>query len=162
MVYGERTKKEMANEYATDSSRHKEYRDFLIRFHTIAIAYKTDEWDLINYETIDFLDLKNQFPGVIEFQKKSRGAILCLLKHKASGQTIVLGNTHFEHDPLKDHVKFAQAAYYIEHIARYILKNKGNEDTLPFITGGDFNSLPISSVLSAFYNENIESLEENN
>ena len=67
MVYGERTKREMANEYATDSSRHKEYRDFLIRFHTIAIAYKTDEWDLINYETIDFLDLKNWFPGVIEF-----------------------------------------------------------------------------------------------
>jgi len=27
---------------------------------------------------------------------------------------------------------------------------------MPFICAGDFNSLPVSSVLSAFYNENIE------
>ena len=26
---------------------------------------------------------------------------------------------------------------------------------MPFVTGGDFNATPISSVLSAFYNENI-------
>ena len=28
--------------------------------------------------------------------------------------------------------------------------------SLPFIMGGDFNALPISSVMSAFYGEDIE------
>ena len=66
--------------------------------------------------------------------------MLCLFQHKASNKTIVVGNTHFEHNPLFDHVKFAQAAYYIERIAKYIRQNKNAEETLPFISGGDFNS----------------------
>ena len=36
-------------------------------------------------------------------------------------------------------------------------KGVGDNDSLAFISGGDFNSLPISSAMSAFYNENIES-----
>jgi hypothetical protein len=80
----------------------------------------------------------------------------------------VVGNVHFEHNPLQDHVKFAQAVCYMERAAKYIRDNKGgarsnslstvsDTDSLPFISGGDFNSLPISSGLSAFYNEDIES-----
>mmetsp|Transcript_23435 Transcript_23435/g.31395 ORF Transcript_23435/g.31395 Transcript_23435/m.31395 type:complete len:83 (-) Transcript_23435:174-422(-) len=42
----------------------------------------------------------------------------------------------------------------MERAARYIRENLGGRDTLPFISGGDFNAQPISSVLSAFYNEN--------
>lgn len=79
----------------------------------------------------------------------------------------MLGNAHFEHHPDYDYVKFAQAICYIEKAAKYVRDNKGgarhssmssvnDENSLPFISGGDFNSLPISSVLSAFYNENIE------
>lgn len=55
----------------------------------------------------------------------------------------------------------------MEKVAKYIRDNKGgdrhssmssvnDENSLPFISGGDFNALPISSVLSAIYNENIE------
>ena len=68
----------------------------------------------------------------------------------------MVGNCHFEHDPRFDHVKYGQAIYYLERIAKYIRENKGMSETLPFVTGGDYNSLPISSVLSAFYNEDIE------
>ena len=80
----------------------------------------------------------------------------------------MIGNAHFEPNPLQDHVKFAQAVYFMERAAKYIRDNKGGARhnsmgtvsdtfTLPFIAGGDFNSLPISSVLSVFYNEDIES-----
>lgn len=69
----------------------------------------------------------------------------------------MVGNAHFEHNPIFDHVKYAQAIYYMERIAKYIRENKGMSDSLPFISGGDFNSQPISSGLSAFHNEDIES-----
>ena len=68
----------------------------------------------------------------------------------------MVGNAHFEHSPLFDHIKFAQACFYMEKIAKYIRDNKTTTESLPFISGGDFNSLPISSVLSAFYDESIE------
>ena len=85
-----------------------------------------------------------------------KGAQLCLLKCQKTNQTIVVGNCHIENDPRFDHVKYGQAIYYLERIAKYIRENKGMSETLPFVTGGDYNSLPISSVLSAFYDEDIE------
>ena len=76
-----------------------------------------------------------------------------------SNETIVVGNAHFEHSPIVDHVKFAQACYYLEKLAKYIRDNKTTTETLPFISGGDFNSLPVSSAMSAFYGENIEATD---
>ena len=78
-----------------------------------------------------------------------------MLQHQQSHKTIVLGNCHLEHEPAKDHVKFAQAVFMLEKSAKYVRENGG----VPFICGGDFNSLPNSSVLSAFYGENIEAEE---
>ena len=126
--------------------------------HTIAIAYKAEEWFLIDYQLIDLADIGQWMPNEVSYQK-SKQAMLVYLQHRVSHQTIVLGNTHFEHSPLYDHVKFAQAVYFIERAAKYVRVNKSasEDDSLPFISGGDFNSLPMSSVLSAFYNENIES-----
>ena len=44
----------------------------------------------------------------------------------------------------------------MERAAKYIKQNSEfGKETLPFIMCGDFNALPISSVLSAFYNEDI-------
>ena len=79
-----------------------------------------------------------------------------MLQNQKSHKTIVVGNCHLENDPANDHVKFAQAVYLLEKSAKYVRENGG----VPFICGGDFNSLPISSVLSAFYCENIEDDEE--
>lgn len=126
--------------------------------NTIAIAYKTNEWVLVDYEVIessDFMKWSNLAQLIPpNDHPKSRVAILCTLKNLSSNETIVLGNIHLEHEPRKDESKFGQAVYYIEKIASYIRQNR-TQETLPFISGGDFNSLPISSVLSAFYNENI-------
>lgn len=45
----------------------------------------------------------------------------------------------------------------MEKAAKYIKEHKRqNGENTPFILGGDFNSLPISSGLSAFYGEDIE------
>mgnify|MGYP000288799665 CR=1 FL=1 len=66
--------------------------------------------------------------------------MLCLFRHVPSNETIVVGNAHFEHNPVFDHVKFAQAYYYLEKVAKYIRDNKTTTKSLPFISGGDFNS----------------------
>ena len=122
--------------------------------HTIAIAYKTSEWRCIDFEVIHFKDVAHWLPENQAYQTEKK-AMLCMLQSVRNNTTIVLGNTHFEHKPEYDHVKFAQAIYYLERASKYIRENKGARDTLPFVTGGDYNATPISSVLSAFYNENI-------
>ena len=123
--------------------------------HTIAIGYKPDEWVLIDSELINFGDLAKVYPDLPEFKKEKQG-MLCLFRHILSNETMVIGNAHFEHSPVFDHVKFAQACYYLENIAKYIRDNKTTTESLPFISGGDFNALPIGSCMSAFYGENIE------
>ena len=127
--------------------------------HTIAVAYKAEEWFLIDVELVDLGKPKQWFLNEPEFAPKAKNAILCLFKHQQSHKTIVVANAHFDHNPNFDEVKFAQAVYLLERSAKYVRTHKGNEETLPFICCGDFNSLPISSVLSVFYNENIDQTE---
>lgn len=124
--------------------------------HTIAIAYKSNEWFLIDQEHIDLGRPKQWFPNDNEFKPRSKNGLICQLQHNKSRKIVVVANAHFDHLPEFDEVKYAQAVYFLEQCAKYIRVNKGMEETLPFICGGDFNSLPISSVLSVFYGEDIE------
>ena len=80
---------------------------------------------LIDTELVDFDDLVQEYPGLPEFNKAKQG-ILCLLRHIMSSEIIVLGNAHFEHSPVFDHVKFAQACFYLEKIANFIKNKKTN------------------------------------
>lgn len=133
--------------------------DFAPQSHTIAVAYKPSDWVLIDYEVHDIGNVRNWFPSAPEFSKAKK-AMFCLLQNQKTKSKVVLGNTHFEHNPNYDHVKFAQAVMFIELAAKYCRDNNTfGSDSLPFISGGDFNSQPISSVLSAFYNEDIESYQ---
>ena len=92
-------------------------------YHTLVVGYRSEEWVLIDTEQIEFSDLSEVFPDLDEFKKRKQ-AILCLFRHVKTNETIVVGNTHFEHNPIFDHVKFAQACFYMEKIAKYIRDNK--------------------------------------
>lgn len=48
--------------------------------HTIAIAYKPEEWVLIDTELIDFGDLIKWFPSMPEMARNKKG-MLCLMQH---------------------------------------------------------------------------------
>lgn len=76
---------------------------------TTAIAYKTEDWVLIDKELVDLGEVKRWFgPSADDYTSGvNTSAILCLLQNQKSHKTIVLGCAHFEHDPRKDHVKFA-------------------------------------------------------
>jgi mRNA deadenylase 3'-5' endonuclease subunit Ccr4 len=96
-------------------------------------------------------------------------ALFCLFRHGRSGKYLVVGNTHFFHDPAYDFVKHAQAIYLLkvasgfvrESLKRICLSDDEiidrEKNGIAFILAGDFNSLPISSVMSVFHNEDITS-----
>ena len=128
--------------------------------HTIAIAYKTSDWVLIDKELIDLGEVSQWFDQAPSQYSNARNknAMLVLLRHQFSSKSIVVGNAHLEHRPELDHVKYAQTAFLMEKAAKYIQEHKGMAFSLPFICGGDWNSMPISSVLSAFYGEDIENV----
>ena len=106
---------------------------------------------------LDLGEVRKWFPNDPEFQKTKNG-MLCILQHQQSRTRVVVGNCHLEHNPLYDHVKFAQAVLLLQKAAAYMRAN--TVGSTPFICGGDFNSLPISSVLSAFYNEPLTDFSE--
>ena len=58
---------------------------------------------------------------------------------------------HF--NPHFDFVKHAQALFLMEKGASFLKKN--GQD-LPFFIGGDYNSEPVSSVMSVFHSEDID------
>ena len=67
----------------------------------------------------------------------------------------VAGSTHLHFNPKFDFVKYAQALYLKERAAQF-LQTHGPE--WPFVIGGDFNSQPISSVMSLLHSEDIEAV----
>ena len=52
--------------------------------------------------------------------------------------------------------------YLVEKSAKYLRENQGASEHVPFVLCGDFNSFPVSSVLSAIYAEDIEGKDRSN
>jgi hypothetical protein len=72
---------------------------------------------------------------------------------KSSGLLFVAGACHLHFNPKLDFIKFAQALY-LKQRANLFLHKVGKD--LPFFIGGDFNSSPVSSVMSLLHSEDIE------
>ena len=134
--------------------------------HEIAIAFKTSKFSLLDFELIDLNDL-GELHDNGEYLKCNQ-AMLCLLKHTHTQKKIVVGNAHLQWNPELDYIKFAQAYYLVDKTAEYVRmhENKGGsfvddspskvEQSISLLLCGDYNSLPVSSGLSAFHCENIE------
>ena len=121
----------------------------------MAIAFKIEEYTLHAEQAIDLDDLAGLYSRAKSFVQGNQ-ALLCLLEHKPSRQKIVVGTAHFDWSPDRDYVKFAQANFLIDKTAEFMRVHQESGATLPLVLSGDFNSFPVSSVLSAFYGEDIE------
>jgi len=84
--------------------------------------------------------------------------MFCLFEHLSSRKKIIAGNLHLHFNPKKDFIKFAQASYVLEKGAEFARKHNMSSASgpLPIFICGDFNSTPISSVMSLFHDEDIE------
>ena len=81
-------------------------------------------------------------------------AMLLLFEHIKTGHRFVGGSIHLHFNPLKDYIKHAQSVYFIERASAFVKKHS-QQETIPFFCGGDFNSGPISSVMSVIHHESI-------
>lgn len=110
---------------------------------------------LIDTEFVDLNDLSKVYENSIFNQCNQ--AMFCLFEHTRSRKRFITGNLHLHFNPEKDYIKFAQASYVLERGASFARKHTLDEsETLPIIICGDYNSAPISSVMSIFHDEDIE------
>jgi len=136
-------------------------RPGLFRGEGIALAYKPETFKILEKETIDFDDLKNIYQNGSVFSNGNQ-ALLCLFQHRESGRCFIGGSAHLHFNPKLDFIKHAQAIYLLERSAAFLRKHsnlntlKLHEQVLPFFLGGDFNSTPISSVMSVIHHEEID------
>ena len=119
----------------------------------IAIAYHPEEVRLIDTEFVDLNDLSKIYNN--KTYSRDNQAMFCLFEHLRSRKKIVTGNLHLHFNPQKDFIKFAQASYVVERGASFARRHT-LDDALPIVICGDYNSMPISSVMSLFHDEDIE------
>lgn len=111
---------------------------------------------LLNVEYVDLNELSKVFSN--RTFNRDNQAMFCLFEHIPSKIRFVAGNLHLHFNPKKDFIKFAQAAYVLEQGASFARRHTlYNQVPLPLFICGDYNSMPISSVMSLFHDEDIES-----
>lgn len=72
----------------------------------VLIGFKTDKFELVSKRQVDFNDVCEAYNWDCSFKKYNQ-ALICLLKHKETGQKLVVVNTHFHWNPDFDYVKYA-------------------------------------------------------
>lgn len=127
-------------------------RPGLFRGEGVAIAFKIDKFKLLQTEQINMDDLGKIYPGGSTFRRANQ-ALLCLFEMKEGGRQFVAGTCHLHFNPKLDFVKYAQALYLKERAVVFVNKHGKN---LPLFIGGDYNSMPMSSVMSMLHSEDIE------
>ena len=126
-------------------------RPGILRGEGVAIAYNIEKFKLQLVEKIDFDDLAKIYPAGGQFRRANQ-AMLCLFETKTNGRKFVAGTCHLHFNPKFDFVKHAQALYLKERASLFLQKH-GLE--LPLFIGGDYNSEPVSSVMSVLHSEDI-------
>jgi len=77
--------------------------------------------------------------------KKDKVGLIVLLKHIQSGKRFVVTNSHFDHNPNVDYVKYAQAFWLLKCIQDFYQLHHLDQNDVPLIVTGDLNSVPNGS-----------------
>ena len=83
----------------------------------IAIAYRSEEVQLLDTEFVDLNDIHKMYQDKTFIQNNQ--AMFCLFEHIGSRKKIIAGNLHLHFNPEKDFIKFAQASYVLERGASF-------------------------------------------
>lgn len=130
----------------------------------VSIFYNEDKFELLNYQHINLAD---HFKSVHEFTQtedtqerlntRNTVALIAVLKHKLTQETIFLSNTHLYWSPKHDDVKFMQTYLVTKLLQRTISRHYKSTDEIhlaqlirdhkpKIVMVGDFNSEPNSMV----------------
>lgn len=127
-----------------------------------ATFYKVDKFELISKQNFEYNSVcmgsdkyKKTKDLFNRFMNKDHVALLTFLKHKKSGDSILVVNTHLHWDPAFNDVKTLQVGILLEELED-IMKKCVHGSTLddiksaPLIICGDFNSVKDSAVYELF------------
>lgn len=107
-----------------------------------AFFFRTSCFELLKSRCIRFGDhVAETGPFWQEVQRREEGAVITLLKCKATGQTILAGSVHLYFHPEWPDIKLAQAALLCGQAADMIKAEGLQVDDTPVMLGGDWNSL---------------------
>lgn len=120
----------------------------------IALFYSS-EFELIEHKSTYFQQVPLHPLGIppssrlnLDYTTKGEGWISAVLRHKATGRSLLAAATHIFWNPSLPHVKLLQAWALSAGLAADCRRPDGAR--LPVILGGDFNSLPVKLRPDAF------------
>lgn len=116
------------------------------------VAWKKDKFELAGHVCIDFDDIRHliSVADIAENYVKNNVGIIAKLRCKdhererESMNSFVVGNVHIFWNPARPEVKLAQTRYLQMKLREFV--RQMNDDDIPIIVTGDFNSLPDSEV----------------
>lgn len=112
----------------------------------VAILFKFNKFSIINFSTIDYHKIAKKFLIKSKLTKfndkvmKKFAGLQVHLKNKLTKKEIIICTTHLEHNPLYDDIKNFQGYLLLK-----VLSKISNNNELPVVLCGDFNSHPNSS-----------------
>ncbi|KAF7728806.1 Glucose-repressible alcohol dehydrogenase transcriptional effector [Apophysomyces ossiformis] len=119
-----------------------------------AIFYKTSRFRLIenylleyNQNALQRADFKKTEDIYNRVMNKDNIAVLTMLEKKDTQELVLVANSHIHWDPTFADVKLVQVGMLMDEIKRFAAKHVGNQnERLPTVICGDFNSTPVSGV----------------
>jgi mRNA deadenylase 3'-5' endonuclease subunit Ccr4 len=108
-----------------------------VKAHGSCIAWDTSVFDKVQHWECPFSAQVED-----KYYHRDGVSIYVLLKHKETGRTVLVGNTHLFWNPLYADVKLFQAALVMARLQELKTESKADGAVLC----GDFNSLPMNDV----------------
>eukprot|EP00198_Chlamydomonas_reinhardtii_P001467 XP_001690803.1 CCR4-NOT transcription complex, subunit 6-like protein [Chlamydomonas reinhardtii] len=119
----------------------------------VALFYRTEVFDLEQQHSFLFNSVPTSppAPGSM-FKKRQEGAILALLRHRASKRQLLAACTHLFWNPAFADVKAFQATVLCSEMAGFLTRHVGPDapSSVPVVLGGDFNSVACKRVPDVF------------
>lgn len=130
----------------------------------VSVFYNRDKFDLLNYEQINLADhfkhssiIDQTADTQTRLNVRNTVAVIVVLRHKASGETLFVSNTHLYWSPKHDDVKLMQTYLLTSLVKHSIMRHyKMSFDEVDdmmrakqgpnVVMVGDFNSSPTSMV----------------
>jgi mRNA deadenylase 3'-5' endonuclease subunit Ccr4 len=115
-----------------------------------ALLWKTSVFELVAERSLEFKNMPGA-DGVtpLSFMDRDNVAQVVVLRHRASGRLLIVGNCHLLFKQNRGEIKLAQLMGIFRAIAEFKALYQSDAAEPPAVlVGGDFNSTPISGIYS--------------
>ena len=135
---------------------HQKRPSRLLEKEGLAMAFRKGTLELLASEVVDLSELGRLKASHFGF---SNQGMFCMFRHLGTGVVFVCGNCHLHFNAKIDYVRYAQIVFLVERLNSFIEREMESLLTTAkpcVLLCGDFNSGPVSSVMSALHGEPLD------